>query len=91
MSLVSLLQIAHNLDAPVMAIAMEAQTYLAPRFLRGAGVASEAIWPTRSLLAGSQLSVPVAKKNRFPAPQQARVVRPRSGAQLWSFIDDAVA
>eukprot|EP00959_Pyramimonas_sp_CCMP1952_P209371 4380207-Pyramimonas_sp.AAC.1 len=70
---------------------MELQVYLAPRFPKGAGRVSDPAWPTRSIVAGSHLGVPVAKMLLLPILQKTHIVRPGDSVQLWSFIDDTVA
>ena len=89
LSLVILIRIAADVGFPGVVVALEAQVYLAPRFLRSQGKASVAIHPTRSVVAGSCLGVPLAKLFLFPILD--RTHRQVKVCRLWSYIDDTVS
>ncbi|CAK0833205.1 unnamed protein product, partial [Prorocentrum cordatum] len=67
---------------------LEVQVYLHPRYLRERGWLSEAINPTRSIVAGSSHGVPFSKLALYPIPE--RVHQEAPPASFWTLIDDIV-
>eukprot|EP00959_Pyramimonas_sp_CCMP1952_P128987 2697328-Pyramimonas_sp.AAC.2 len=62
--------------------------FLGPRYLQERPAIGEAIWPTRSLVAGSARGVALAKVFLHPVLELAHRGNPSAG--LWTFVDDTV-
>ena len=85
-SFVILMRIALRLGFPAVGVALEVAAFIGPRFLQERNIASEAVWVTRSLVAGSARGVHLAKLFLHPVLDRAHRRAPE--AALWTFVDD---
>eukprot|EP00959_Pyramimonas_sp_CCMP1952_P474415 9503429-Pyramimonas_sp.AAC.1 len=88
-SWVKLSQIAVREGVPPVVVALEITAFVGPRFLQERTILREAIWSTRSLVAGSARGVGLAKLFLHPILERAHRMAPQSS--LWTFVDDTVA
>eukprot|EP00959_Pyramimonas_sp_CCMP1952_P391215 8198602-Pyramimonas_sp.AAC.1 len=88
-SLVILMQIACTSGFPTIAVGLEMVMFLGPRYLQEQSAISEAIWPTKSLVAGSARGATLANVVLHPVLELAHRRNPSTG--LWTFVDDTVA
>ncbi|CAK0895271.1 unnamed protein product, partial [Prorocentrum cordatum] len=87
-SLVGLLQVGLDFGFSPTVVGSEVQVYLYPRYLRERGLLSEAIFPTRSIVAGSSQGTPFSKLALCQILERVHQGPPSAG--LWAFIGDTV-
>ncbi|CAK0862835.1 unnamed protein product, partial [Prorocentrum cordatum] len=84
-SLVGLLRIGLDFGFSPTAMGLEVKVYLRPRYLRERGWISEAIFPARSIVAGSSHGAPFSKLALYPILERVHQAAPSAG--LWTFTD----
>eukprot|EP00959_Pyramimonas_sp_CCMP1952_P442037 9253612-Pyramimonas_sp.AAC.1 len=86
------MEIALAQSYPAVVALLEVQMFLAPRVLKSRAMASEFVFPARSLVAGSSKGVSLAKLFLGPIMEEAHgvlaVSQAKASSAIWTFVDD---